>query len=328
MTVRYLPLFVALPLAASSVRIYVTNSAGDNVHVIDPVANKVVGEFRVNDAPHGIAFSPDRSRIYVSSEADDLLDVIDRKTSKIIRSVPLTGRPNNVAITKDGRRVYVCIRGGSSVDIVDTASLEKVKNVPVGNGPHNVYLTPDGKYMVVGAIPGENITFIDVATEAPAFTVKMEAPVRPIAFESGPDGSTRRLFVQLSDLHGFVVLDMATRKVVNKVQLPAAPPDAKPHIPRTPSHGIGVAPDGKTLWVNSALNSSVYAYSLPDLKYIGGVSVGLVPDWITFTPDSQRVYVSNAGSNSVSAVDVRSMKELSRVAVGQVPKRLMSVTLP
>ena len=325
---RPLMLLLALPLAASTVRIYVTNSAGDNVHVIDPATNKVVSEFRVSDAPHGIAFSPDRTRIYVSSEADDLLDVVDRKTTKVIRHVTLSGRPNNVAITKDGRRVYVCIRGGSVVDIVDTASLEKVKSVPVGNGPHNVYLTPDGKYMVAGAIPGQSMTFIDVASEAPAFTALMEAPVRPIAFEAGPDGSTRRLFVQLSDLHGFVIFDMASRKVVNKVQLPAAPPEAKPHIPRTPSHGIGVAPDGKTLWVNSALNNSVYAYSLPDLKFLGGVAVGLVPDWITFTPDSQRVYVSNAGANSVSAIDVRSMKELSRTPVGQVPKRLTSVTLP
>src|SRR5712692_723351 len=324
----YFRLLMALPLAASTVRIYVTKSAGDNVHVIDPATNKVVEELRVSDAPHGIAFSPDGSRIYVSSEADHVLDVVDRKTSRIIRSVPLSGRPNNVAITRDGRRVYVCIRSESWLDIVDTASLERVKSVPVGKGPHNVYVTPDGKHMVAGAISGQSLTFIDVSTEQPAFTVAFEAPVRPVAIEPGPDGATRRLFVQLSDLHGFVVVDFASRKVVQKVQLPEGPAGAKPQIPRTPSHGIGVAPDGKTLWVNSALNSAVYVYSLADLKLLGSVAVGFVPDWLTFTPDSKRVYVSNAGSNSVSAVDAVTRRELGRIAVGQVPKRLTSVTLP
>jgi len=32
-----------------------------------------------------------------------------------------------------------------------------------------------------------------------------------------------------------------------------------------PSHGIGVAPDGKTLWVTSITANGVFAYSLPDL---------------------------------------------------------------
>ena len=84
----------------------------------------------------------------------------------------------------------------------------------------------------------------------------------------------------------------------------------------------------RSLWVNSALNSAVYVYSLPDLKLLGSVAVGFVPDWLTFTPDSLRVYVSNAGSNSVSAIDVPSRRELGRIPVGQVPKRLTSVTLP
>ena len=43
---RYLGILLALPLAASSVRIIQTNSAGDNVSIIDPATNKVVGEIQ------------------------------------------------------------------------------------------------------------------------------------------------------------------------------------------------------------------------------------------------------------------------------------------
>src|SRR5215471_17716172 len=96
---------LALPLAASTVRIYVANSAGNNVTVIDPVTNQAVGDIKVSNNPHGIVPSPDCSRFYVSSETDNVLDVVERSSSKVIRRVPIGKRPNNVAITQDGRRV-------------------------------------------------------------------------------------------------------------------------------------------------------------------------------------------------------------------------------
>ena len=60
---------------------------------------------------------------------------------------------------------------------------------------------------------------------------------------------------------------------------------------------------------------------MPDLKYLGGVRVGTVPDWLTFTPDSKKLYVANAHSNFVSVIDVTARKEIAKIKVGQVPKR-------
>ncbi len=55
-------LLFALPLCASSVRIYITNSAGDRVHVIDPATNKVVDEIKGIEIPSGVDFSPTERR--------------------------------------------------------------------------------------------------------------------------------------------------------------------------------------------------------------------------------------------------------------------------
>src|SRR5690349_17437794 len=104
-----LGLSLALPLAAGSVRILQTNSAGDNVSVIDPVTNKVVGEIRGIEVNHGAAAAPDGSRYYISNEGNSSLDIVDAKTFKVIKSIPLTGHPNNIGISKDGKRVYVSI---------------------------------------------------------------------------------------------------------------------------------------------------------------------------------------------------------------------------
>ena len=39
-------MLLAVPLLASSVRIYITDAAGDRVQVIDPATNKVVDEIK------------------------------------------------------------------------------------------------------------------------------------------------------------------------------------------------------------------------------------------------------------------------------------------
>jgi YVTN family beta-propeller protein len=110
--------------------------------------------------------------------------------------------------------------------------------------------------------------------------------------------------------------------------LPDAPAGAKPLIPETFSHGIGIAPDGKTLWVCSLLDNSVSVFSMPDLVRLATIPVGRGPDWLTFTPDAKRCYVSNAGGNSVSALDVTARREIGRIPVGRIPKRIIAVELP
>jgi YVTN family beta-propeller protein len=151
-----------------------------------------------------------------------------------------------------------------------------------------------------------------------------------MAFETNADGSTKRIFVQLSDFHGFAVVDFAQRKEVSRVELPNDIPAEKVDkgpFNASPSHGLGVAPDGRTLWVTSRPNARVYAYSLPDIKLLGAVDLGGRPDWVTFTPDSRQVYISTENTNSVVVVDVAARKEITRIKVGASPKRNITAVL-
>ena len=91
-----------------------------------------------------------------------------------------------------------------------------MKSIPTKGGIHNVYVTPDGKHVVAGSIAGRLMTVIDAKTEEPVWTLFNEG-VRPIAFETNADGSTKRLFVQLSEFHGFAIVDFAQRKEVGRV---------------------------------------------------------------------------------------------------------------
>src|SRR5580658_4183487 len=132
---RVLPLIITLAApflvwAASNARVIQTNSAGDNVNVIDPVSNHVAGVIHGIEVPHGVAIAPDGSRLYITEESTSTLDVVDSKTLKVVKKIPLSGRPNNVAVTNDGREVYVGIaQAPGAVDVIDTIALTKVKSI-------------------------------------------------------------------------------------------------------------------------------------------------------------------------------------------------------
>jgi YVTN family beta-propeller protein len=325
----------------SAARIYVTNSAADTIDVIDSATNKIVQVIRGIELPHGINFSPDGSRVYVSNESESVLDVIDAQSGEILRKVPLSGRPNNISITKDGSRVVVGIRAApGALDLIDTETLTLAKTIPVNASVHNVYVTPDGKYAVSGSIESQSITVVDLQTDEVAWRLKLDRGVRPMAFETNPDGSTRRIFAQLSGFHGFAVVDFAKRTEAARITLPNEPAGFGGFEGRSgvPSHGIGVAPDGKSLWVNSTLANAVFEYSLPDLNLIGYSALpliyslghsptGAVPEWITFTPDSKTVYVSNSAARSVSAIDTKTLKPIAVIPAGEVPKRINTLVL-
>lgn len=329
---------LSLQGVAQNVRIVQTNSRADTVHLIDPATHSIVAEIKGIPVNHGAAAAPDGSRLYISSEAKFTLDVVDTSSLAVIAEISLAGRPNNIAIGKDGRYVYVGImQDPGGVDVIDTAMLENVRHIDTGARVHNAYVTPDGRHLVLSMFTGPNNLAVyrtdteelEFAMYPPRDDTDLEG-IRPIAFDTNPDGSTRNMYVQISDLHGFAVVDFATRTQTQVVELPEIPETERDPGPytRAPAHGIGVAPDGKTLWVCSRMNGRVYAYSLPDLQLLGGVEVGSHPDWVTFTPDSRHAYVANGHSNDVSVVDIAALKEVARLPVGEAPKRNITAVLP
>jgi YVTN family beta-propeller protein len=323
----------ALQLSAANgqVRIVQTNSGGDNIHLIDPATNKVIAEIKGVPINHGAAVSPDGSRLYFSSERDIMLEVVDTKTLQVTKKIPLTGRPNNITISNDGRRVYVAIAvQPGNVDVIDAESLTKVKTIPTEGALHNIYMTPDGKYVVAGSVAGRKVTVIDAKTETPVWSIGFEDGVRPVALDGTATTPTKRMYVQVSNFHGIVVVDFDQHKEIRRITMPEVPVAERNPGPlnAAPAHGLGVSPDGKTIWSCSRLNGHVYAYSLPDLNLVGDIKTGKDPDWLTFTPDSKFVYVANAGSDFVSAIYAASKKEVARIPVGKEPKRNITAVLP
>jgi YVTN family beta-propeller protein len=296
-----------------------------------------VGEIQGIPVNHGIAASRDGSRIYVSSEARSAVMVVDAKSMEVVHTIPVSARPHNVALTPDGRKLYVAIIAPpGAVSVIDTERLEVIREIPHAGGLHNIYVTPDGRHAVAGSIFGRRMPVYSTATDEEVWAWEGES-IRPMSISARADGSTDKIYIQVSGHHGFVVLDWDTRAEVARVTLPDVPeaeryPSIDGPLGRyngAPAHGIGVAPDGRTVWSTSRMNSHVYVYSVyPDLELLAGVRVGTDPDWITFTPDGRFAYVANAVSNNVSAIDMRTYEVVATIPVGEAPKRNTVVDVP
>jgi len=331
---------VTLPARAQSgsvVRIIQTNSAGTNAHLIDPSTHKVVAVIEGIPQAHNAADHPEGLYYYFANEYDNTVDAFDTKTLKRVTQIPLSATPNKAALNKTMRKLYVGIRGAPYVDVINVDTNTKVKSIKVLHGVHNVYVTADDKYAIagLGVIPKSpdepTIQVIDTKTDEVVWGIALQGfRVRPMAIESNADGSPRRLFAQATDLHGFFVVDWNQRKALDFISPPAIPVSKRNYdgIQEGPSHGLVVLPDQSALWFASRVDSSIYGWSLPDLKFLGGVHVGPSPQWLTARPDGRVVYVSVVGTNETIAVDVKEKKILARIPVGQAPKRNSTHIIP
>jgi YVTN family beta-propeller protein len=303
-----------------TMRLYVTNSLGDDITVIDLTTFKVVGDIKVGKEVHGICAPADGHELFTTIESENSLKVIDTGTDKIVATIPLTGKPNQCAATPDGRFVGVPIRNGNSVDIVAIAEKKVAKVLPV-KVPHNCYNAGSNDHLFVSSMGSHEINLIDLKKLAYAAQIPVGGIPRPYAVSK----DERRIYVALTDLHGFVIASIPDKKVLRRVDLPPAPPSTCVLEPRTPTHGLELSPDGRELWVTSLGDGGVYVYDISTRKLSKEIHTGACPNWITFSPDGRYCCVSNSGSNDCSIIDTRSRREIARVKVGKGPKRLLVV---
>lgn len=307
--------------------LYVGNSKGDAVSVIDLGSLKVVREIPTGRDVHCVALTTDGKTLFTTSELDHTLIISDTSTDKILGTVKLPGKPNHCAVTPDGHYVTVPIRDGDSVAIVDVPLRKIVKILPIKE-PHNSVNTGSNKYMYVSAMSGNEIDEIDL--EKLEYSAHIPVGGRPRPFVISKDGRT--MYVAVSYLHGFNIVDIPTKKVLERVELPSehpAPPKPRKYeSPDTYTHGLSFNPDETEMWVTSLMDNCIYIYDLKAKKVVAKLDTGDGPNWVVFTPDGKLACVSNTDSDDVSIFSVKERRELSRVKVGKVPKRIAVSSMP
>jgi YVTN family beta-propeller protein len=307
-------------------KLYVANSGGNDIHVIDLLTHQILRRIEVGPEPHGLVATAAGDQIFVTIENlkgdEGELLWIDPSRDIVVRRMKIGPRPNQLACTPDGKLVYVPC-DDATWWVIDTAKAEVIKKIATGGRPHNTLSSPDGRRMYLGPKGSYHVLIADTSTHTLVGEIPLSDAPRPLALSR----DEKRLYANVDTLIGFEVADIPSRKVIHRVEA-EVPVELLGKTSR--SHGIGLRPGEKELWMCDVSHDRTYVFDVTQdppkqratLKMQGGGY------WMCFSPEGQFCYISERLGNSVAVIDCETKETVARIKVGQVPKRVLVVTLP
>jgi YVTN family beta-propeller protein len=118
-------------------RIYLTNSDGNSISIIDTAKNAVVGEIAAGKGPGRVALTPDGKTLVYNLQMGEAVGFADVASRKQTATVPLGGRPLSLTLSADGRTAYAGVQDQDKVFVlsVPERKIVQVIRTPEGAGP-------------------------------------------------------------------------------------------------------------------------------------------------------------------------------------------------
>ena len=215
---------------------------------------------------------------------------VDLQTEQTLWEKALPGGSDRMALTPDGRTLYVPSLEGPIWNVVDAATGDVLTAIETKSGSHNTVCGLDGKQVYLAGLKSPLLRVADTATN------KVVREVGPFGGSIRPftvNAAQTRCFVTVNDLLGFEVGDPTTGKVLARVEVPGF---KKGPVKRhgCPSHGIGLTPDEKEIWVCDGANRRLHVFDATATPPRLAASVELrdEPGWVTFGLDGRYAYAS------------------------------------
>jgi hypothetical protein len=132
------------------------------------------------------------------------------------------------------------------------------------------------------------------------------AAIRPFTV----NGARTRAYICVNELLGFEVGDLTTGQKLHRIEVQGVQRGpVKRH--GCPSHGIGLTPDEKEVWVVDAFNQKVHVFdnTTDPPKQKESISVREEPGWVTFSLDGKLAYPSTG-----EVIDTSTKKTITALA--------------
>ena len=288
-------------------------------------------------------------KAYVGNFTDNTVSVVDTAAGRVIATVPIAAGPHGMTATPDGRLVYVASDGSNVVSVIDTATDKVTRTIEVGKTPHGLAMTPDGRFMIAGVYGEDRLAFVDTGTQAVVGTV---AVPKPHTIAVRPDGKLAYVASQQPGSFALVVVDLSSRTVMRKVELPKAPRDPEfrydgkaLYFTMAGTNAVQVLdpesdkivaeiPTGASphiaAWFKGAPSGAVVVQGPGELLLFDPatnaaqrtIPVGKQPHWIAAGADGKTAFVTNEGSNDLTVVDLAS-GSTKTIPVGNGPRKVV-----
>jgi DNA-binding beta-propeller fold protein YncE len=262
-----------------------------------PTFSEVPGEPPEN--VKGVAAHAATGRLFVSTIRR--VAAIDLNTEKVLWNRTYDGGADRLAISPDGATLYVPSLEGPHWHVVDAATGDVTTKIITDSGAHNTLYGADGRYVYLAGLKSPLLAIADTRSHK---VVKQVGPfgnvVRPFTINK----AQTLCFVNVNDLLGFEVGDIKTGKMLHRVEVTGF---NKGPVKRhgCPSHGVGLTPDERELWLADGANEQVHIFNARVLppKQVASIKLRDQPGWITFSLDGRYAYPSTG-----EVIDTRTRK--------------------
>jgi DNA-binding beta-propeller fold protein YncE len=232
---------------------------------------------------------------------------VDLVTEKTLWETQLPQGTDRMSITPDGRTLYVPSFEKDIWNVVDGVDGTVLATIETKSGAHNTVVGLDGSRMYLAGLRSPLLTVADTRTHKVVGTVgPFAAAIRPFTVNA----AQTLVYVNVNELLGFEVGELKTGKKLYRVEIEGF---EKGPVKRhgCPSHGIGLTPDEKEIWVCDAHNSHVHVFDNTPTPPKQTVSIKLreQPGWVTFSLDGRYAYPSTG-----EVIDVKTKKIVTALA--------------
>ncbi len=226
-------------------------------------------------------------RLYVSTLTT--LMAFDLVSEKLLWEKPYEGGCDRMAMAPDGKFIYLPSLEKDHWHVVDADGAVLAKLVPK-SGAHNTVVGLDGAHAYLAGLKSPLLRVTDTRTHTIAREVgPFTNVIRPFTV----NGKQTLCYVNVNDLLGFEIGDLTTGKMLHRVEVTGF---KKGPVKRhgCPSHGVGLTPDEKEVWVVDGFNQRVHVFdnTVSPPKQVASLKVRDEPGWITFSLDGRYAYPS------------------------------------
>jgi DNA-binding beta-propeller fold protein YncE len=236
----------------------------------------------------GVCASAATKRIYISTIRT--LQCIDLVTERSLWERAYEDGCDRMAIAPDGKVIYLPSFEKDHWHVVDAATGDVIARIVPKSGAHNTVYGPNGKEAYLAGLRSPLLTVAETGTHTAARTVgPFSASIRPFTV----NGSQTLCFVNVNELLGFEIGDITTGKKLHRVEVQGF---EKGPVKRhgCPSHGIGLVPDEKEIWLTDATNRRLHIFDATVMppKQQASILLRDEPGWVTFSIDGRYAYPS------------------------------------
>lgn len=236
----------------------------------------------------GIAANADTGKLYLSTPKR--VACLDLRSEKIVWEKEYQSGSDRMALSPDGKTLYIPSFEGPVWYVVDAINGNLTASIETKSGAHNTIYGPDGRRAYLAGLRSPLLSIADTNDSSVVRTVGPFGNfIRPFTI----NGSQTLCFVNVNDLLGFEVGDILSGKMLYRVEVAGY---QKGEVKRhgCPSHGIGLTPDERELWLCDAANMSLHIFDatvMPPRQKMS-IKVRDQPGWITFSIDGRYAYPS------------------------------------